>query len=66
MNAYEIRHSILTQASDTLHQHWCDKTEHERITADREGRAPKLIPPPTFDEIKDYADKMLVFVQTKG
>lgn len=66
MNAYEIRHAILSQASETLHNHWHSKMDIERITAQHEDRPPTLIPPPSFDEIKEYADKMLGFVQTKG
>ena len=65
MNAYEIRHSLFSQASDTLHTHWERSWEQECLAADREGRAPKLIDTPTLEEITTYADKVYQFVQKK-
>lgn len=65
MNAYEIRHSIFQQASDTLHSQWHAKNEAERIAAHFDNRAPTFIPPPSLEEIKKYASDVVEFVSTK-
>ena len=66
MNAYEIRHAIFQQASDTLHMQWHAAREAEREAAMFEKRAPKISPPPTLEEIKKYASDVVDFVSTKA
>ena len=66
MNPYELRYSIFRDASDTLHRHWQARMDHAATTAQDAVYSIPSIDPPTFDEIKAYADKMLEFVNTKG
>jgi hypothetical protein len=54
-NAYEIRHSILSQAQDMLMEEWrreCDRSPRE-----------KKIPLPTAERIKALAEELYDFVQ---
>lgn len=64
-NGYEIRHALLTQASELLTERWHAAMEVERTSAERENRNPILIPAPTVDEIKATAESLYEFVQKK-
>jgi hypothetical protein len=64
-NGYEIRHALLTQASELLTERWHAAMEVERLSAERENRNPALIPAPTVDEIKATAESLYEFVQKK-
>lgn len=65
MNAYEIRHQIYQQASDTLHIQWQVQCDEEREAARFENRSPKLPKPPALEAIKKYAADVYDFVSTK-
>lgn len=62
---YDIRYNILAQAKDMLFEKWHKAMDLEEIAADLEKRPPKLIPPPTVDEIKATAESLYDFVQKK-
>ena len=62
---YDIRYDILVQAKDLATEKWHTAMEVEKMTADLEKRAPKLLPFPTVDEIKSIADSLYQFVQKK-
>ena len=64
-NGYEIRHALLTQASELLTERWHAAMDVERTSAERENRNPALIPAPTVDEIKATAESLYEFVQKK-
>ena len=64
-SGYEIRHALLTQASELLTERWHAAMDVERISAERESRNPVLIPAPTVDEIKATAESLYGFVQKR-
>lgn len=62
---YEIRHALLNDARDFLMHEWHQKREVENQTAQFEQRPPKVIPLPSFVEVKELAVEMYDFVKTK-
>ena len=64
-SGYEIRHSLLCEARGMAYEQWHAAIAVEQRTAELENRAPKNIPAPSVDEIKNIAESMYEFVQNK-
>jgi hypothetical protein len=64
-SGYEIRHALLNEARDLLMHEWHEKCNIERDTAQFEQRPPRLVPSPSFRQIKELAVEMYDFVKTK-
>lgn len=65
-SGYEIRHALLSEAKEMLHEQWHAAREIELATATFENRPPKTIPAPTIADIKSAAESLYEFVQKKG
>lgn len=63
---YEIRHSLLNEARETLYENWRSACEVIRRNADLANQPLSgFPPPPTAAEIKALAEDLYEFVQRK-
>jgi hypothetical protein len=63
---YNLRHSVLVEATQMLMARWDVAMDIERAQADQDGRPPKVLPPPTMNEICAVAKVMWGFVIDPG
>lgn len=65
-SGYEIRHSLLNEARETLYENWRSACEVIRHNADLVHQPiDEFPPPPTAAEIKALAEDLYEFVQRK-
>ena len=63
-NEVEMRFNLLNEARSLLFKHWEERVDVEHKTAVFEGRAPKVIAPPTIRRIMKVAEELYGFVRT--